>query len=140
MEQHRGQRHSTDATVRIFTRPHTIGVGRVLDVSATGAFLETALALRPQSLLYLEPISLVPAGRASERIAATVVRCTPKGVGLAWYVFAAEACRAYARLISGSNEVADEHQLALPAMPSASSLPHPRSFELPGLCRVEFRD
>ena len=142
MEHHRGQRHSTDVTVRIFTRPYTIGVGRVLDVSATGAFLETRLVLRPLALLYLEPMNRQPAGGARERIAATVVRCTPTGVGLAWYVFAAQACRAYARLISESNDVVDEHQLSLPEMSSAMPLlhPHARDLELTGLCRVEFRD
>jgi hypothetical protein len=142
MEHQRGQRHSTDVSVRIFTRPYTIGIGRVLNVSATGAFLETQLALRPLSLLYLEPMNLASAGEARERIAATVVRCTPSGVGLAWYVFAAQACKAYARLVSRLSDLTDEHQLPLPAMPNALSLPHRdlRPFELPGLCRVEFRD
>jgi len=140
MEHHRGQRHSTDVTVQFFTRPDTIGVGRVLNVSATGAFMETRLPLRPLALLYLEPTIPLPAVGTSERIAATVVRCTPTGVGLEWCEFAAEATRAYARLVTGSNDLADEHQLPLPAMPNALPLPprHPRSIELPGLCRIEF--
>jgi hypothetical protein len=139
MEHHRGQRHSTDVTVQFFTRPGTIGIGRVLNVSATGAFMETRLPLRPLALLYLEPTIQLPDG-TSERIAATVVRCTPTGVGLEWCEFAAEATRAYARLAAGSNDPADEHQLPLPAMPNALPLAgrHLRSLELPGLCRIEF--
>ena len=113
MEHHRGQRHSTDVTVQFFTRPDTIGIGRVLNVSATGAFMETQLPLRPLALLYLEPAIQRPADGTSERIAATVVRCTPTGVGLEWCEFAAEATRVYARLATGSNDFADEQQLPL---------------------------
>jgi hypothetical protein len=142
MESHRGQRHSTDVSVQFFTRPDTIGAGRVLNVSATGAFMETKLLLRPLALLYLEPILQRQADGAHERIAATVVRCTPTGVGLEWCEFAAEATRAYARLVTGSNDLADEHQLPLPAVPDALPLSrrHARSVELPGLCRIEFLD
>jgi len=140
MEHHRGQRHLVDVTVQFFTRPGTIGAGRVLNVSATGAFMETRLPLRPLALLYLEPMLQGPADGTGERIAATVVRCTPTGVGLEWCEFAAEATRAYARLVTGSNDLADEHQLPLPAVANALSLPHrhARSVELPGLCRIEF--
>jgi hypothetical protein len=140
MEHHRGQRHSTDVTVQFFTRPDTIGIGRVLNVSATGAFMETRLPLRPLALLYLEPTIPLPADGATERIAATVVRCTPTGVGLEWCEFAAEATRAYACLAAGANDLADEHQLMLPTVPNALPLPRrlSRSFELAGLCRIEF--
>ena len=141
MEHHRGQRHSTDVSVQFFTRPATIGFGRVLNVSATGAFMETQFPLRVLSLLYLEPTEL-PADSTSGRIAATVVRCCASGVGLEWCEFGAEATRVYARLATGSNDLADEHQLQLPATPNALTLPRrlSRSLELPGLCRLEFRD
>ena len=122
MEHHRGQRHSTDVTVQFFTRPATIGFGRVLNVSATGAFMETRFPLRFLSLLYLEPTDL-PAGTRG-RIAATVVRCSATGVGLKWCEFAAEATRVYACLATGWNDLADEHQLPLPAMPNAQPVPH----------------
>ena len=102
--------------------------------------METRFPLHPLALLYLEPTSPLPPDGTAERIAATVVRCTPTGVGLEWCEFAAEATRAYARLATGSNDLADEHQLLLPTMPNALPLPprHSRSFELRGLCRVEF--
>ena len=138
MEKHRGHRRSTDITVQFFTRPATTGIGRVLNVSATGAFMETQLPLRLLSVLYLEPTD--PAGSISGRIAATVVRCSTTGVGLEWCEFGAEATRVYARLVTGLHDLVDEHQLTLPAMPDALPLPHPvsRSLDLPGLCRVEF--
>jgi hypothetical protein len=138
MEKHRGHRRSTDITVQFFTRPATTGIGRVLNVSATGAFMETQLPLRLLSVLYLEPTA--PAGSTGGRIAATVVRCGATGVGLEWCEFGAEATRVYARLITGLNDL--EHQLTLPAMPDALPLPHAvsRSLDLPGLGRVEFLD
>jgi hypothetical protein len=113
MDRQRGQRRSTNVTVRFFTRPATIGIGRVLNVSATGAFMETQLALRLLSLVYLEPTDQLPADGTNGRIAATVVRCCATGVGLEWCEFAAEATRVYARLATGSNDFADEQQLPL---------------------------
>ncbi len=142
MEQHRGQRHPTDVTVRFFTRPATIGFGRVTNVSATGAFLETQFPLRLLSLVYLQPIDLLPADGASGRIAATVVRHSAIGVGLEWCEFGAEVTRVYARLAAGSNDLGEENQLPLPPTPNPLPLPHrvSRSLELAGLCRLEFRD
>jgi hypothetical protein len=142
MEQHRGQRRSTDVTVHFFTRPATMGIGRVLNVSATGAFMETRLPLRLLSLLYLQPTDPLLADGTGGRIAATVVRCSATGVGLEWCEFGAEATRVYARLVTGSTDLVDGHQLRLPAMPDALPLPHrvTRSLELAGLCRVEFLD
>ena len=123
MEKHRGHRRATDITVQFFTRPTTIGIGRVLNVSATGAFMETQLPLRLLSVLYLEPTA--PAGSTGGRIAATVVRCSATGVGLEWCEFGADATRAYARLAAGLNGLADEHQLPLPAPPNGVSA-HPQ--------------
>jgi hypothetical protein len=122
MEHHRGRRHATDVTVRFFTRPDTIGVGRVLNVSATGAFMETQLPLRPLSLVYLEPTEQRRSYDAGGRIAATVVRCTATGVGLEWCEFAAEATHVYAQLARGSNDLVDELQLPLPAIPTALTM------------------
>jgi hypothetical protein len=142
MERHRGERHSTDVMVKFFTRPGTVGIGRVLNVSATGAFMETERPLRLLSLLYLEPTDSRSTDSTRERIAATVVRCSATGVGLEWCEFGAEATSAYARLATGSSDLADPHQWPLPAMPEALPLPHraSRALELPGLCRLEFLD
>jgi hypothetical protein len=142
MEHDRGNRRSTDVMVRFFTRPDTVGMGRVINVSATGAFMETQFLLPLLSLLYLRPIDLLPADNISGRIAATVVRCTATGVGLEWYEFAAEATSVYACLATGSNDLVDAHQLTLPTMPDAQPLLRRVSgaLELRDLCRLELRD
>ena len=113
MEHHRGQRHSTDVTVQFLTRPATIGIGRVLNVSSTGAFMETQTPLPLLSLVYLQPTDQLPGDGTGGRIAATVVRRSATGVGLEWCEFGADATRVYARLATGSNDFADEQQLPL---------------------------
>jgi hypothetical protein len=142
VEHHRGERRATDVAVKFFTRPTTAGTGRVINISTTGAFLETRLPLRLLSLLYLEPTDRLPADSPYGRIAATVVRCTAIGVGLEWCEFAAQTTRVFARLAAGSSDIALEHQLLLPGMTDALHLPHraSRPRELPGLCRLEFLD
>jgi hypothetical protein len=111
----RGRRRPTNVTVRIFTRPATIGTGLVTNISPTGAFLETQIPLRILSILYLEPAGPPAADGARGRIAATVVRRGATGVGLKWCEFAAETTKVYAQLAAGSSDRMDEYQLPLPA-------------------------
>lgn len=114
MEHRWGQRRRTNVTVRFITTPSTTGVGRLLDMSSTGAFMETNSNLRLLSLLYLELAEQPDINGISGRLAATVVRRDSRGVGLEWCEFAAETTKAYARLAKGWN---DSHQLPLPSMP-----------------------
>jgi hypothetical protein len=100
-----------------------MGVGLVTNVSPTGAVLETQTPLRLLSILYLEPADSSHFESARGRIAATVVRRSATGFGLKWYEFAADTTKVYARLAAGSNDLADAHQLPLPAIPNSASLP-----------------
>jgi hypothetical protein len=122
MEHHRGLRRPTNIAVQFFTRPAMRGVGRLLNISSSGAFMETQLPLRPLSLVYLEPADPVSGQDAPGRIAATVARCTATGVGLEWCEFGAETTKVYAWLIT-SNDVAHSPQLPLPTMPESPPLP-----------------
>ena len=116
MEHRWGQRRPTNVTVRFVTMPATTGIGRLLNLSSTGAFMETNLNLRLLSLLYLEPVDQPSDTSATGRLAATVVRQGPTGVGLEWCEFGAEMTQVYARLAGGSYDLAGAHQLQLPAM------------------------
>jgi hypothetical protein len=116
---HRGQRRQTNVTVRFFTRPATIGVGLVINVSPTGAFMQTRIPLRVLSVIYLEPTDPPLADGVIGRIAATIVRSDDTGVGLEWCEFAADTTKAYAWLAEESADFADGHQLTLPAVPEA---------------------
>jgi hypothetical protein len=84
MEHRWGRRQSTDVTVLFLARSGTIGSGRVLNVSSTGAYLQTAISLPLNSLVYLEPTAPMPVVGNIRRIAASVVRQDARGVGLEW--------------------------------------------------------
>jgi hypothetical protein len=100
-----------------------MGIGLVTNISPTGAFLETQTTLRLLSILYLEPTDSSLSESARGRIAATVVRRSATGFGLKWCEFAAETTKVYARLAAGSNDLADAHQLPLPAIANSACLP-----------------
>jgi hypothetical protein len=98
MEHRWGQRRSTDVMVRFFNLPATIGMGRMLNISPTGAFLETSAKLRRLSLVYLEPAAPLSTQGRLGRIAACVVRQDATGVGLEWCGLDAKATQVYAHL------------------------------------------
>jgi len=78
-----GRRKVTDAAVRFMALPGTLGVGRVTNVSVTGAFMETGVALPLAAIVHLESIETA-AEATRRRLSASVVRCTEHGVGLEW--------------------------------------------------------
>lgn len=82
MEHRWGRRQDTNIHVHFFSLPKTGGAGRLLNISSSGAWLETSVSLRLWSLLYLESLDVW----ASEetRTSATVVRRAARGVGLEW--------------------------------------------------------
>jgi hypothetical protein len=95
MEHRWGNREPTDVAVN-FVVYGTTGTGRVLNVSLTGAYLETSIPPRLLSVVYLQ---LARTAAAAERIAATVVRRDPWGVGLEWCESETETRRGHARLV-----------------------------------------
>jgi hypothetical protein len=100
MEHRWGRRQSTNLMVRFFAASGATGIGRVMNISSTGAFLATTERLRPLSLVYLEPAAATFWEMQSRRIAASVVRQDASGVGLEWCEAAAEMTSVVTRLIS----------------------------------------
>jgi hypothetical protein len=84
MEHRWGRRESTDVTVQFLARSGKVGSGRVLNISSTGAYLQTAVSPPLNSLIYLEPTAPMPVVGNIRRIAASVVRQDAGGVGLEW--------------------------------------------------------
>jgi hypothetical protein len=84
MEHRCGQRISTDVPVSLIALPAAIGAGRILNVSSTGAFIQTDLALPLLSLVYLEAGEAPRGVGVSGRFAAFVVRQCASGVGVEW--------------------------------------------------------
>jgi hypothetical protein len=98
MEHRWGSRKSTDVEVRFAAMPATMGTGRVVNISLTGAFMETQVQLRLLSLIYLQPFGPVSDGDQKNRLVASVVRQTPLGVGLEWCDSTVVSTQAYAQL------------------------------------------
>jgi PilZ domain len=90
MEHRWGERRPIDLAVRFVVLPGTVGTGHVINISSSGAFMETQIPLRLLSLLYLQPMNF-----AEDEIAATVVRRDARGVGLEWCEFKAETMKSY---------------------------------------------
>src|SRR5579871_2029839 len=92
MEHRWGERLKVSLPVRIWTAYGSVGAGQVLDLSVSGAFVETALQVP-----LLTPLNVVfrlrrQNGRLQESAAyvAHVVRKGTAGVGIEWFDFATE--------------------------------------------------
>jgi hypothetical protein len=84
MDHRWGRRQPTNVAVDVIAKTGARGAGRVVNVSLTGAYLETPMTLRPFSIVYLEPANRDWAADNGKRVAASVVRHDMRGVGLEW--------------------------------------------------------
>jgi hypothetical protein len=91
MEHRWGCRVLTDLPVRLVVLPEMMVAGRMLDVSLTGAFVQTAVPCPLLSLVYLEQAAFPSAKCELTRIPACLVRRTESGIGLEWCDLANEA-------------------------------------------------
>jgi hypothetical protein len=78
MEHRWGERQSTEVTVHLVASSGKTGIARLVNLSVTGAYLETRVPLRLHSLLYLQ------SHIGGNCVAASVVRLDALGVGLKW--------------------------------------------------------
>ncbi len=113
MEHRWGRRQPTNLRVRFFGMSGMTGVGRLLNISSTGAYLATTAPLRRLSLVYLEPAAAPFWEIQSRRIAASVVRQDAIGVGLEWCEAAAETTNVVSRLSALAGGIAMEERSRL---------------------------
>jgi hypothetical protein len=119
MEHRWGERRPIDFKVRFVMMPATVGTGRIVNISSTGAFMRTQMTLRLLSLLYLQPMES-PDGD-NKHIKATVVRRDATGVGLEWCEYDAKTMKYYLPLATQVEHLADDHHSRSPAI--AAGLP-----------------
>jgi hypothetical protein len=110
MEHRWGQREATDVAVYFVANSGTAGTGRVLDVSLTGAYLETLVPLRLLSVIYLQLDATALTPGNPQCIAAKVVRSDARGVGLEWYESTAEMAKGQARLAILARDAVNENE------------------------------
>jgi len=123
MEHRCGVRHLLDISVRLDGRPQLLTFARLKNASASGAYVETRVALPMLSRMWIE----LDWDRRddSKRIAACVVRTEQDGVGLEWCDFAPRAVLALIerarRLVARDRR--DEISAAIRRLPSAAARP-----------------
>ncbi|HXI48494.1 MAG TPA: hypothetical protein VNH39_07875 [Steroidobacteraceae bacterium] len=83
MDHRWGQRQATSIAVHVAATSGAAGAARMVNVSLTGAYLETSAPLRRHALVYLAPSSRHNCA-GGRRIAAYVIRHDVLGVGLEW--------------------------------------------------------
>jgi len=84
MDHRWGQRQATNLAVHVAGTSGATGAARMVNVSLTGAYLETSAPLRRHALVYVAPSSRHNCVGGSRRIAAYVIRRDSLGVGLEW--------------------------------------------------------
>jgi hypothetical protein len=86
MDHRWGQRRATDFVVHVVATSGRTVAARVVNVSMTGAYLETNVLFRLNSLIHLTPYLPDNFTAGSNRVAANVVRHDARGVGLEFLV------------------------------------------------------
>ena len=115
MEHRWGERRLIDFAVRFVMMPATVGTGRIINISSTGAFMQTQSCLRILSLLYLQPMETPES--ENRHIEATVVRRDATGFGLEWCEFDAKTMKYDLPLATQLQHLANDHLLRIPAIP-----------------------
>jgi hypothetical protein len=84
MEHRWGHRQTAHQPVRLLTVGGVAGYGYILNVSVSGAFVQTPLPARTLSLLHITFVSQNRRFCAIRKASAQVVRKTADGLGLEW--------------------------------------------------------
>jgi len=92
MEHRWGNRAPVSVPVKIYCASAAIGMGRVIDLSVSGAFVRTARV--PQLMTQVEVCSFLASGPYLAALEGYVVRQTRFGFGIEWTELAPEAVRA----------------------------------------------
>jgi PilZ domain len=127
MEHRWGARVPVDLAVRVATRRFSVRPGRLLNVSLSGAAIESAIELRPLSRVQLAISSSHRSAQATAMVGAYVARRYPGGFGLEWCDFAPQAILELLRAHSPKSGVREvpvriDAVLALPEPRSSTEL------------------
>jgi hypothetical protein len=85
MEHRWGSRIAVDIAVRISARPSTIAVGRILDLSMSGAWIRARLTVPVLSRVIVVIDSAPAPKHEGASLGAYVTRTTREGFGVEWY-------------------------------------------------------
>ncbi|MGH8210770.1 MAG: PilZ domain-containing protein [Steroidobacteraceae bacterium] len=136
MEHRWGQRRETNQRVQLRTRTGTAGVGRVCDVSISGARLATALEVLLLAYVQLSVVTQHGKHKRHRAFEGQVVRRTADGFALEWRELAPAAVYALKERWQGVPREAIRQLASVfraTRLPSLAHHPHPRRFRRPSL-------
>jgi hypothetical protein len=88
VEQRRGQRVAATMWVRLSSSGTEIGMGSLVNVSASGAYLETKIQLPVHASITLESTASSAPALEGLKLSARVARIDDRGMGIEWRVLA----------------------------------------------------
>jgi hypothetical protein len=88
MDHRWGERIQVDFPVRLMTHPFSKRDGRLIDLSVSGAYIQTTVPIRPRSRLEVTLLATPWARHEAAVICAYVTRRYREGVGIEWCEFA----------------------------------------------------
>ena len=113
MEHRWGERFAVDLAVRVAGRPYTVRVGRLIDLSVSGAYIK--MPADPRLLSRVQIAIALPQRLAhpTSMVAAYVARKSKDGVGVEWCEHAPRPVLELLRYIAAHRPV--RHRMAAPA-------------------------
>jgi len=123
MEHRWGQRLTVDLAARIAGRPYSVRQARLVDLSASGAYMKVRTNLRPLSRVQVAIALPYSLGHHTPMVAAYVVRMGRDGVGVEWCEYGPQPVLELLR------HAASHHRSAEPAryVPASDPLDEPKS-------------
>lgn len=129
MEHRWGARFTVDLAVRVAGRPYNVRMGRLVDLSASGAFINVAADLRLLSRVQVA-ITALPQRLAhpTPMIAAFIARSSKDGVGVEWCEYAPKPVLELLRYVAAHR--LERHRPAMPEryIPASDASDKPKAF------------
>jgi hypothetical protein len=109
MEHRYGDRRAANLPVRLLLPPREVVLGRVRDISLSGAFVQTYRELPAMTRVLVELRTPAGSGQVTrQRIAGFVVRNGATGVGIEWAEFAPGMVRDHWTALAAAPAIADQ--------------------------------
>jgi hypothetical protein len=127
MEHRWGQRLSVDVAVRIAARPYNVRQARLVNLSASGAYIEVGMDLRLLSRVQIALCLPHRLAHPTPMVAAYVARKGKDGVGVEWCEYAPQAVLELLHHAAAHRH--DRHRTPQPSryLPAAEPLDEPKS-------------
>jgi PilZ domain len=128
MEHRWGERFTVDLAVRVAGRPYSVRMGRLVDLSVSGAYLNVSADLRLLSRVQIAIALPQRLAHPTPMIAAFVARTSKEGVGVEWCEHAPKAVLELLRYVAVHRP--ERHRPVTPErdIPASDACDKPKTF------------